>query len=39
VHLWIQFGGSLWDKNEKQQLAVDLPDNCHTNLLKELMGA
>jgi hypothetical protein len=28
----------MWDRNDKQQLAIDLPDNCHTDLLKELMG-
>ncbi|XP_033610626.1 ankyrin repeat and SOCS box protein 1 isoform X2 [Cryptotermes secundus] len=37
VHLWVQFGGNLWDRNDKQQLAVDLPDNCQRDILKELM--
>jgi hypothetical protein len=38
VHLWVQFGGNLWDRNDKKQLAVDLPDNCQRDILKELMG-
>ncbi|XP_021931825.1 ankyrin repeat and SOCS box protein 1-like isoform X2 [Zootermopsis nevadensis] len=37
VHLWVQFGGNLWDRNHKQELATDLLDNCHKDLLKELM--
>ncbi|XP_069682999.1 ankyrin repeat and SOCS box protein 1-like isoform X2 [Periplaneta americana] len=38
VHLWVQFGGNLWHKDEKGQLAVDMPGNKHRALLLELMS-
>ena len=38
VQLWAQFGGNFWDHDIKGQLAVELRDNPHRDILLQFMG-